>query len=100
MFNVVVMKLTNGDEVIAKVIDVSDTHFEVNNPRVLMLQDAGGGRMGASFVPMLLLGEDEGIIINRSGIAAWTYKVAKAHSDHYLQSVSNIEIVSSLGGLK
>ena len=101
MSKTIVLKLVSGEEVMARV-NVANSNEEVlsvDSPRVLSLHDAGGGRFGASFIPLLILGKDDNITIRWSSVVAYTYSISKEHEDRYLEQVSGLTLTSSLAGV-
>ena len=93
------MKLINGEEIIGKVVSVTDESIQLKSPRTLMMHDMGNGKPGASFVPVLLLnGVTDECMVNRSAIAAFSYDVNSAYEKRYLESISGIQLATSLNG--
>jgi len=95
---VVNFKLVNGDEIIAKLIRTDETYIVVDQPRALQIQDRGNGQFGAQFVPALVLGKDRDIIVYKNSISLYTENVGDDYEKHYLQSVSGIQLATSLQG--
>ena len=95
---VINFKLVNGDEIIAQEVQVDSDYIVIDSPRALQFQDHGNGKFGASFVPALVLGNDKGIRLYKSAISMYTDSVSAEYEKHYLQSVSGIQLATSLQG--
>ena len=53
MSNVKVFKMINGEEIIAEVVKETASHFELENPANIMLQQTGNGQMGVGIAPYM-----------------------------------------------
>lgn len=97
---VINFKLVNGDEIIAQEVHTYEDrdYIIVDSPRALQFQDQGNGRIGAAFVPALVLGNDKGIKVYKTAISMYTDTVSAEYEKHYLQSVSGIQLATSLNG--
>lgn len=97
--NVIVFKQLNGEEVISKIESETDTEYVLKSPRVLHVTDMGNGQAGAQFMPMILLGgASDTINVSKSSIAAWTFNVSSEYEKRYLETVSGIQLATSLKG--
>jgi hypothetical protein len=97
--NVIVIKQMNGEEVIAKIDSQTETMLVLKSPRVLHITNMGNGQAGASFMPMLLLaGSQDTVNVPKSSLAAWTDNVNPEYEKNYLQSISGIQLATSLNG--
>lgn len=96
--DIINFKMVNGDELIAKMNSETSEHFVIDNPRALQFQDHGDGRVGAAFVPAIVLGKDTGIILYKSAISMYTNHINPEYEKHYLQSVSGIQLATTLKG--
>lgn len=82
---VIVMKLTNGDEVIANMSDKSETQIIVDRPRTIFTNGDQGGLM-----PYLISAPDaDNVGINRSAIVSM-FEAPKELADGYTQSTSRL----------
>jgi hypothetical protein len=97
--NIINFKLINGDEMIAQlVLEPNDDFIIIDSPRAIQFQDNGNGKIGAAFVPALVLGNDKGIKLYKHSISMYTDNVGAEYEKHYLQSVSGIQLATSLNG--
>src|SRR4249919_3190049 len=82
-----ILKLSNSDEVIAKIVDYDNDEYFVTNPYVLV-----AGQKGLQFSPMLLMGDiDSRVSINKSNVVA-RCKPSKSMLESYEQSTSAIAL--------
>jgi hypothetical protein len=97
---VINFKLVNGDEIIAQLVPTyEDLDFiVVDSPRALQFNSHADGRVGAAFVPALVLGNDKGIKVYKNSISLYTDSVGAEYEKHYLQSVSGIQLATTLNG--
>jgi hypothetical protein len=51
-------KLVTGEEIVARVLDQTDTHFTIEQAQVLQFQPVGNGQLGLAFVPWALSNPD------------------------------------------
>lgn len=87
-----ILKMVNGDEVIAKVTSQSDTEFVVENPFVLIM-----GQQGMQFSPMLIMGDPEvPVTLYKSSIVA-NADPAKGMLQGYEKATSKIAIPTKPG---
>lgn len=83
--SVIVMKLTNGDEVIANMSDKSETQVFVDRPRVIFTDGERGGLM-----PYFISTPDaENVGINRSSIVS-VFEAPIDLAKEYTQSTSRL----------
>jgi hypothetical protein len=93
------IKLINGEEIVGQVITVNDESIQLKAARTLMMHDMGNGQPGASFIPVLLLnGSTDEVLVNRSAIAVFSYNINMNYEKRYLESVSGIQLATSLNG--
>jgi hypothetical protein len=96
---VINFKLVNGDEIIAQLVHThGDEYIVVDSPRALQFNSHADGRVGAAFVPALVLGNDKGIKVYKNSISLYTDSVGAEYEKHYLQSVSGIQLATTLNG--
>jgi hypothetical protein len=99
MSNIIVIRLVNGEEVIAKINSQTEDVLVLKSPRILHITNMGNGQAGASFMPMLLLAGSQDIVnVPRTSLAAWTDNVNPEYEKRYLESVSGIQLATSLNG--
>lgn len=68
--DVVTIKLSCGDEVVAKLTNIALNSYTVSNPLRLVPQQMGQGKVSLGFLPLLLSGEPNAIELFHSGLAA------------------------------
>jgi hypothetical protein len=86
------LKLTSGDDVIGKVVSVTDTQLVVSEPLGLVMVPQANGQPAAQFAPMLMmLDENSDPVFDRKNVVAF-YKPAAQFRDAYERAVSNILI--------
>jgi hypothetical protein len=64
-----ILKLVNGQEIIADILDMQQTYIEIKNPRVIHIEvdkDTNAIRIG--FPPISMFTEDEKFILNPANI--------------------------------
>ena len=100
--DVVSVKLSNGDEIVAKIVEIDANTLIVSKPLLMVLtQDPRTGQPGIQMAPFWLMGSDPQSTypINRSH----TIVVVKANRDvvkNYLSQTTGLEIPgSSASGL-
>jgi len=90
--SIMVFKLSNSDEVIAKIVEYDDKDFIVESAFVLIM-----GQKGMQFSPMLIMAEpDSKVTINRSNIVA-RCPPSKTMLGAYEQATSAIVLPSKQG---
>lgn len=81
-------KLTNADEIIAKVIEITDEHFVVSNPL-----SAVPTEKGIQLIFTIFTGDPkENITINKTAIAL-VCQTRQEVCDHYLEATTGIKPV-------
>lgn len=95
------LKLSNGDELIAKIVDISSDTVGISKPMLMMLaQDPRTGQPGVSMVPFWIVGGDKDARypVSRSHVIC----MVKANSDaakSYVQQTTGLTIPGSSGGI-
>ena len=93
--NIINFKLINGDEIIAKLITTAADYIIVDKPRSLQF-NAGG--TGAAFVPALMMSNDGEVKVYKTAISMYNDNVGSEYEKHYMQSVTGIQLATSLQG--
>lgn len=85
------IKTGNGDEIIGKVLDVTDTTVTISKPMIMMLAQAPNGQPGIQMAPFWMLGGDKDARypINRSHITCMV-KAGKDAESGYLQNTTGL----------
>lgn len=85
--SIISLKLTSGEELIARFESGDETHIVVSKPSVL-----AQGPQGLGMVPWIVSAQSEKITLNKSSIIAQTStdeEIAKS----YIQATSSIQLV-------
>lgn len=99
--DIVTIKLSNGDEVIAKVAEINEFKITVTKPLLMVLsQDPRTGQPGVQMAPFWMMGGDPvaNYPINRSHIVV----VVKANQDaatSYISQTTGLVMPGVAGGL-
>ena len=88
-------KLINGDEIIAKLINDDASFLIIDQPRSLQFNPEG---TGAAFIPAMIMANDGEIKVYKSSISMYNENVNSDYEKHYLQTVSGIQLATSLRG--
>jgi hypothetical protein len=101
MSNVKVFKMINGEEIIAEVVKETASHFELENPANIMLQQTGNGQMGVGIAPYMPYA-DGNVNLYVGAIAAEAKPEQSMVNEYNRIFGSGIEVVSAsaLVGLK
>lgn len=100
--NIVVVKLTTSEEVIGKEVGRDGgrrPYIELENARVLMMQNDGQGGLGIGMIPFMpssmdaTSGNESAVRIYEEFIMAEPVSVPKTLEDGYLKSTSNIQLL-------
>ena len=84
------IKISNGDELVAKIMAVNPDSIEVSHPLTVL-----PGREGIQLVPSLFTSDlDSVITINMSNVSMYT-KASQKVCDSYLESTTGIKPVRS-----
>lgn len=96
--DVVSFKIANGDELLAKVVEIDVNVVTVTKPCQLLLAQDSRGQPGIQMVPMWMLGADPSARypINRSHIVCMVLSNKDA-TNGYLQQTSGLTIPGSSG---
>lgn len=91
--HIVALRLVNGDEVITKVVDETDSHFVVKSPRILHLQFMQNGQAQAQMIPLFLQSNISDVYhINKSAVCAVAEGIASEHEKRYLGAISGLAL--------
>lgn len=84
---VISMKLTSGEELVAKLVEETDRGFKVSKPLVLSI-----GQQGVGMIPfMFTLSPEKEVVINRSSVIAAQVTDIK-FADQYTQGTTGIAL--------
>ena len=85
---VITLKLTSGEEIVARLVEETPTHFKLSSPKVI-----GMGPQGPGLMPYLFtVSPDKDISLSKQTV---TVVVAseKGFADQYLESTTKIKLV-------
>jgi hypothetical protein len=97
----IIFKLVSGEEVMgrheaASIAQLDDT-FVIKSPRVLTVQQMQDGRVGASFVPIMLLnGLHDEVEFQKRHVVAFSSSVNLEYENRYIEATSGLTLASSL----
>lgn len=84
---VVTFKLTSGEEVVAKLVEETETHYKLSRPMVLSMTQQGVGMMPYLFT----VSPDAEVRLNKSTITM-AEATDKMFADQFLQSTTGIKL--------
>jgi hypothetical protein len=84
---VVTFKLTSGEEVVAKLVEETSTHYKLARPMVLSMTQQGVGMMPYLFT----VSPDKEVKLNKATITM-VEATDKRFADQFIQSTTGIEI--------
>jgi hypothetical protein len=88
---IVSFKLVNGDEIVAKVINETDTGYEISKPCTIVPGQQGIGLMQSLFTGDLSLSTT---VISKTHVM-FHAKTVKEIENHYIKTTTGIEPVSA-----
>jgi hypothetical protein len=100
LHDIVCMKLANGDEVIAKIYNLTDEVITVGKPHLMMLGQHPNGQPGVQMVPFWMLGGNEStqFPINRKHVVC-LIKASDDAKKGYMAHTSSILQPGATNGL-
>lgn len=84
---VVTFKLTSGEEVVAKLVEETDTHYKLSRPMVLSMTPQGVGMMPYLFT----VSPDKEVKLNKSTITM-VEATDKMFADQFIQGTTGIKL--------
>lgn len=84
---VVTIKLTSGEELIAKLVEEADTHYKLGRPMVLSMTQQGIGMMPYLFT----VNPEKDVKLNKSTVTV-IEATDKAFADQFIQSTTSIKL--------
>jgi uncharacterized alpha/beta hydrolase family protein len=84
---VVTLKLTSGEEIVAKLAEETDTHYKLNRPMVI-----GMGQQGPGLMPYLFTVSPEKTIPLLKTTVTVVIPSDKAFADQYVQTTTGIAL--------
>jgi hypothetical protein len=85
---VVTLKLTSGEELVARLDEETSTHYKLSKPMVI-----GMGQQGPGLMPYLFTVDLDKIIPLSKSTVTVAVLSDKQFADQYLQSTTNIKLV-------
>jgi len=85
---VVTIKLTSGEEIVAKLVEETDTHYKLSRPMVI-----GMGQQGPGLMPYLFtVNPEKEVKLNKTTVTV-VEATDKQFADQFLQSTTGIKLV-------
>jgi len=84
--DIVSLKVVNGDELIARFEEETDTTIKINKPLALTM-----GPQGLGMIPWMFLGEEDSVTLNKSHVFAMSPSKKDAASQ-YMQGTTGIAL--------
>lgn len=84
---IITFKLSSGEELIAKLIEETMTHFKISRPLLIAMSPQGPALMPYLFT----VHPDKEIQLNKSGITV-AVDTDKSFADQYIQSTTGIKL--------
>lgn len=95
MSNIVLYKLSTGEEIIARIEEERDSAIVLSSVRTIMIQPTGDGRIGIALMPFMAGAADNKIrVYTRSIVSVTDDEIPKQIEDMYLQQTSGIDLSS------
>ena len=94
--DIVTIKLTSGEEVIARLKENTESHITLNTPRLMILTEGQQpGSLTLQLMPWLYGCDQDGDTppLDKAGILAMNTRVPKQLEDRYLDETSSIQLV-------
>lgn len=90
---IVSIKISNGDELIAKFLESNDDHIIVTKPMLMVLGQTQSGQPGVQMMPFFMLGADKDgrYPLNKSHVVCMVLSNAEAKSG-YTQATTGLTI--------
>jgi hypothetical protein len=85
---VITLKLTSGEEIVAKLVEETATHYKLSRPMVI-----GMGQQGPGLMPYLFtVHPDKEVKLNKQ-VVAMAEGTDKGFADQFIQSTTGIKLV-------
>jgi hypothetical protein len=85
---VITLKLTSGEELVAKLVEDAATHYKLSRPMVI-----GMGQQGPGLMPYLFTVHPEKEVKLNKSVVALAEATDKGFADQFLQSTTGIKLV-------
>lgn len=91
--DVVSVKMSNGDELIAKYVESNETHVTVSKPMLMVLGQTQSGQPGVQMMPFFMLGGDKDgkYPLNKNHVVCLVVSNSEAKSG-YTQATTGLTI--------
>ncbi len=84
---VITLKLTSGEEIVAKLVEETDSHYKLSKPHVI-----GMGPQGPGLMPYLFtVSRDKEVKLNK-GVVAMAEATDKQFADQFIQTTTGITL--------
>lgn len=89
--DIVTMKISTGEEIIAKIKEIDDTTVTVLKPFTLILTAGHGGQGSVAFAPFMLGADDQAsIVLDRKNIVLMV-KANSSAAGQYIKATTGLE---------
>ena len=85
---VITLKLTSGEEIVAKLIEENDLHYKLSRPMVI-----GMGQQGPGLMPYLFTVDPDKEIKLLKNTVVMAEATDKSFADQFIQSTTGIKLV-------
>lgn len=96
MSDVVVYKLSTGEEILGKVQSSDEKNVTLEDVRIVVVSPNQSGQFGVSFIPFMFSQPEGEVVINRSTIVGSSTPISDFEKG-YLSQVSGIDLSSHMG---
>lgn len=90
--DVVSFKMVNGDEVVAKILDITDEGWQVSSPCTVMPSQQGLGLMQSLFSAK----EDCKVFINKQHVMFFAESLEQMRV-HYIKTTTGVDVIAKPG---
>lgn len=95
--DVIAVKLTSGEEILAKLVSVENDVYVFSKPVILTLVPVGNGQASVSFAPFMMgLDEDTDITIEYHKMLMRPIVARKDAASQYIKSTTGLDLSASM----
>lgn len=98
--DVINLKFTNGEEILASFVSSTDSTITVTKPVIMQLVPVGNGQGAVQFAPFMLgRDDDEEYVIDNDKLMVHPGLARSDAASQYMKATSSIELVDSASAL-
>lgn len=91
--DIIAIKLINGEEILAKLVSVEGSKYNLSRPVILVLTPTGGGQGQVAFAPFMLgVDLESEITIDESKMVTNPVKARSDAAKQYIQATTGIAL--------